>query len=649
MPKGMRHSLPRNPDFRRLDRSVLSFGAMGDGVHDDSKAIQRAVDNAEGRPVLFPARNYLIGSEVGPGEAAVTVREDDVTLCFEPGATVQFVGEELGSTGLRVSANDFSMQGGDFWGTWDLAGQGTPDVMQQGNGTSLVELKSPGTTLQGFNVRNARFSRAAGRGLFAREDDSNQENYGAIAVHDCLFTNNYVAIQFNNNALSRPVEGVSLSGLRIRGTGNPGPTVVVSTVGGNAITTVGPFEHVLLDRLDIQDCGRMSIEMWLLNDWILDGRINKFVQLRNSRLGAARYRTLSMLVDGLDIMHNNIRGNSLTSGWLELAGANIRLRRNQVYGQGWTSTELPNGANTKTGYSAHHNTFVDVPSQGAAGAVNITHGTDVSVVGNRSVMSNAVLAGSPRRAAFDVLSSIRVRMEDNHVEFNHPCNRDSAYTIDAIRDGRFVGNTVAFSGIPDGVLWAPFNIGRLQNCIVNSNLTTTNGGFTLTAPSGVGAPTTGAGLWRRRWNGSTFDVDDAGQGVLNDPPANPSIGDLHVVGDSPSGLWVGSERTFAQWDGAVWEHEPWDDVIMNLTGEPAWNEDHLPASGGTQLLTGTGWVLVELERNNFTAHSKLVPALGAGLNLDGFEADASLVWDLAADRNVDPISIGPKIGIAKLI
>lgn len=39
---------------------------------------------------------------------------------------------------------------------------------------------------------------------------------------------------------------------------------------------------------------------------------------------------------------------------------------------------------------------------------------------------------------------------------------------------------------------------------------------------------------------------------LNTPPASPNIGDVYLVGNSPTGVWAGHDKDVATWDGSIW-------------------------------------------------------------------------------------------------
>jgi hypothetical protein len=75
-------------DGRRTVVDVRDFGAAGDGVTDDSRAIQAAAGAlSPGNTLHFPAGTYRFAQRWPPGGAAVVISGlADVTVEFEPGA-----------------------------------------------------------------------------------------------------------------------------------------------------------------------------------------------------------------------------------------------------------------------------------------------------------------------------------------------------------------------------------------------------------------------------------------------------------------------------------------------------------------------------------------------------------------------------------
>ena len=83
--------------------NVLDFGAVGDGVTDDSAAIQAAIDEAEannGGNIYFPVGIYKLTT-------GLTILADDVSLIFETGASIDWAGS---ATGTIITVSNGSIQ-----------------------------------------------------------------------------------------------------------------------------------------------------------------------------------------------------------------------------------------------------------------------------------------------------------------------------------------------------------------------------------------------------------------------------------------------------------------------------------------------------------------------------------------------------------
>lgn len=65
---------------------VKAWGAVGDGVTDDTEAVRAAVESLGlGGTVLFPLGTYVLSD-------TVTMPDSDLYVCFAPGCTVKLVG-----------------------------------------------------------------------------------------------------------------------------------------------------------------------------------------------------------------------------------------------------------------------------------------------------------------------------------------------------------------------------------------------------------------------------------------------------------------------------------------------------------------------------------------------------------------------------
>jgi hypothetical protein len=63
--------------------------------------------------------------------------------------------------------------------------------------------------------------------------------------------------------------------------------------------------------------------------------------------------------------------------------------------------------------------------------------------------------------------------------------------------------------------------------------------------------------------------------IQNTPPGSPAIGDTYVVGDTPTGDWVGHEAEIARWSGLVWGFtSPTAWMHIGLADRTDWRWDH---------------------------------------------------------------------------
>lgn len=67
-----------------LYANVKKFGAVGDGVTDDTIQIQQAIANAEGKILYFPSGEYLVSEEL-------LIDYDNAEICISAGATIRCV------------------------------------------------------------------------------------------------------------------------------------------------------------------------------------------------------------------------------------------------------------------------------------------------------------------------------------------------------------------------------------------------------------------------------------------------------------------------------------------------------------------------------------------------------------------------------
>lgn len=95
-----------------LDSGMLSvkiFGAVGDGITDDTAAIQNAIDVAGGKTIFFPAGNYAISS--------ILSLKQNVTLLGERGAFFSALATNVSTHMITISGDKAAIKNMGFDGT----------------------------------------------------------------------------------------------------------------------------------------------------------------------------------------------------------------------------------------------------------------------------------------------------------------------------------------------------------------------------------------------------------------------------------------------------------------------------------------------------------------------------------------------------
>lgn len=218
-------SVPRSTTQKLSERvSVLDFDAKGNGSHDDTAAIDEAIDycSAKGKTLVFPSKVYLV-SKLAP----FTVY--DTILVGEPGARLKFTGTGVGitidgsansATGLRVIIRDLILDGN---GTLDYGVQALLLVNGELRNVRCTNCKIAGVRLR-WSVSN----------LIDTLVVSHQfEPFTTTPVSGIVFDSGPTAgtICGGNTLVNPRIEGVSGPGIDIAGA--QGTTIVGGTSEGN--------------------------------------------------------------------------------------------------------------------------------------------------------------------------------------------------------------------------------------------------------------------------------------------------------------------------------------------------------------------------------------------------------------------------------
>ena len=237
--------------------AVEAFGAVGDGVTDDTAAIDRAV--ASGRPVRFGPKTYVLNGQWTVVQAA--------TLLGVPGATVLRRARQAGGAWISVAGPSFAALGivfegasvaGEAWGV--LVGPECTQTWFEGcvfagaTGGTL----GCGLTIQARDGVSGSPSRHVVRGCEARGNAAHgiwiQAAAGAV-VEGCLAHDNGeygICLDFNDPAFAQKVRRGDVSGCQAWGNrrgisignynetnlepprwGNGNPDAIGVRVGGN--------------------------------------------------------------------------------------------------------------------------------------------------------------------------------------------------------------------------------------------------------------------------------------------------------------------------------------------------------------------------------------------------------------------------------
>jgi hypothetical protein len=268
-------SVPRSTTQKLSERvSVLDFDAKGNGSHDDTAAIDEAIDycSSKGKTLVFPSKVYLV-SKLAP----FTVY--DTILVGEPGARLKFTGTGVGvtidgsansATGLRVILRDLILDGN---GTLDYC----IDTLLLVNG----------------ELRNVRCTNCKIAGVRLRWSVSNLIDTLVVSHQFEAFTTTPVSgivldvgtgnICGGNTIVNPRIEGVSGPGIDIAGA--QGTTIVGGTSEGNG-TGILIRANQLLTTVQGIDC-----EVNTAFDFDIAGHQNDFYNCIASSTASVKLRS----------------------------------------------------------------------------------------------------------------------------------------------------------------------------------------------------------------------------------------------------------------------------------------------------------------------------------------------------------------------
>jgi hypothetical protein len=168
------------PVCEKLDQyvSVKDFGAVGNGVADDTAAIQAAIDAVtSGQGILFPAGNYAISSQLNISN------KDSIALFGDGGST----GTSISWIGAAAPLDSILYVFRSAYCTIYGLRLTTPGLNQPGYGVRITS-GGAGVT-QGTTVENCRIENVSEFGIYIGRTDNTDQSVDLTSITNCWIDN----------------------------------------------------------------------------------------------------------------------------------------------------------------------------------------------------------------------------------------------------------------------------------------------------------------------------------------------------------------------------------------------------------------------------------------------------------------------------
>lgn len=196
--------------------NVVDYGAVGDGVSDDSKVFQKAISaakNSDVRLIYIPPRRYYF-------EKPVTIDIEGLKIYGKGGLSYQvkpswYISGKEGLQSLFIikdgedANNSIEFEGINFFSKSLIKGKGV---------TNAIEVKNTIHVNRPFTMKGCSFRGFNAAIHFNSEDTNNQYTWAFINIFDNVFVGNYYSVLATSGIIGFRFErNESEAGGRIQG------------------------------------------------------------------------------------------------------------------------------------------------------------------------------------------------------------------------------------------------------------------------------------------------------------------------------------------------------------------------------------------------------------------------------------------------
>ena len=229
-------------------RSVRDYGAFGDGLHDDTAAIQRAIASlpADGGTVFVPAGTYLVDAlkSVKLRSYMMLQLDPSAVLKAKPNSSEQY------NVVLVDSRTNVEIAGGQIMGERDQ------HVGTTGEGGHCIRIRGS----QHVTVRDIRLSKGWGDGMTVGPKPRYQQNY--LYSQDVAIAN-IVCTENRRNGLSiGNVLGIQVWDSEFSYTNGTAPQCGIDVEPDKDIDGNGYCDQVLISNCSMSHNARYGVNVW---------------------------------------------------------------------------------------------------------------------------------------------------------------------------------------------------------------------------------------------------------------------------------------------------------------------------------------------------------------------------------------------------